>query len=142
MRPALLLVTLCVAGCGKRAPAAPPVSHEDDPEEQEDEDDQRDIYWRAKIEIVGGGTVATANGKFDCTSDGTSQRGTCGPTLVRFKELAPPLLQARDAQGWRFDHWESTLRDRMPQGRMYMNAFGYADTGQLETVTAVFVATK
>ena len=30
---------------------------------------------------------------------------------------------------------------RMPDGRLYMNGFGYEDTGQLETVTAVFVAT-
>lgn len=27
----------------------------------------------------------------------------------------------------------------MPDGRVYLDGFGYRDTGQLETVTAVFV---
>ncbi len=136
MRLAAILV-LCALGCGKRAPAH--VERDDEVDEHEDEEDQRDLFWRARITIVGHGSVATANGAFSCTSDGTAQTGTCGPKLVRFRELDPPLLQARDAPGWRFDHWSSTLRDHLPDGRMYMNAFGYTDTGQLETVTAVFV---
>ncbi len=138
MRCAAILVLCGVLGaCGKCTP--PPVERDDDGDEREDEDDRRDLFWRAQITIVGQGSVATANGTFACTRDATAQTGTCGPKLVRFQELDPPLLQARDAPGWRFDHWTSTLRDRMPDGRMYMNAFGYADTGQTETVTAVFV---
>ena len=27
----------------------------------------------------------------------------------------------------------------MPDGRVYLDGFGYSDTGELETVTAVFV---
>jgi hypothetical protein len=27
----------------------------------------------------------------------------------------------------------------MPDGRFYLNGFGYEDTGELDTVTAVFV---
>ena len=87
---------------------------------------------------------------FDCRSDGTTQTGKCGPTLLRFKELQPPLLTAIGAPGWRFDHWESMIRTadgkeaprqgRMPDARVYLNGFGYSDTGALDTVTAVFVA--
>ena len=29
----------------------------------------------------------------------------------------------------------------MPDGRVYLNGFGYEDTGELETVTAVFKRT-
>ena len=138
VRVAAIIIVL--ASCGKRAPTPPPVDRDDDRDEHEDEEDQRDMFWRARITIVGQGSIATANGVFSCTRDGAAQTGKCGPTLVRFKELDPPLLQARDAPGWRFDHWESTIKDRrMPDGRMYMNGFGYADTGQLEGVTAVFV---
>jgi hypothetical protein len=152
MRRALLVAVCALASCRRRTPSEPPVEREDDRAErvEEEEDDQRDLYWRARIVIVGRGTVSTASGRFACTSDGTTQSGTCGPTLVRFKELDPPLLQAREVPGWRFDHWESTIRERdgsastrtirAPSSRMYMNGFGYADTGQLETVTAVFVA--
>jgi hypothetical protein len=93
--------------------------------------------------------VKTFVDAFDCTSDGTTQRGVCGPKLVRFKELAPPTMEARPAPGWRFDHWDALIREPdgsthgragpMPDGRVYLNGFGYSDTGQLETVTAVFV---
>jgi hypothetical protein len=117
--------------------------------EDEDEENEQDNFWRAQITIVGQGSVATTTKSFDCTSDGSHQTGQCGPLLQRFKELAPPLLNATARRGWRFDHWESLIRakdgsaaprqGRMPDGRFYLNGFGYTDTGALETVTAVFV---
>jgi hypothetical protein len=120
-----------------------------DEEEEEEQEAARDNYWRAQIAIVGQGTVRTSTKAFDCTSDGSHQTGQCGPMLLKFKELAPPLLQAVGAPGWRFDHWESVIRardgavgprqGRMPDGRLYLNGFGYVDTGALETVTPVFV---
>jgi hypothetical protein len=122
----------------------------DEAEEQEELDLQRDHFWRAQISIVGRGRVRTFVDAFDCTSDGATQHGDCGPKLVRFKELAPPTMEAHPAPGWRFDHWDSLIRDPdgathrrsgpMPDGIVYLNGFGYADTGQLETVTCVFVA--
>ena len=85
---------------------------------------------------------------FDCTSDGATQRGECGPKLVTFKEMQPATMEATAAPGWRFDHWESLIHQPdgamiprqgpMPDGRVYLNGFGYADTGQLEVVKAVF----
>ncbi|HEY8041749.1 MAG TPA: hypothetical protein VIF15_18220 [Polyangiaceae bacterium] len=118
-------------------------------EEQEERDTQRDHFWRAQIAIQGQGTVKTFVDAYDCTSDGTTQRGECGPKLVVFKELKPPTMEAHPAPGWRFERWESTIRERdgsahpragaMPDGRVYLNGFGYSDTGELETVTAVFV---
>jgi hypothetical protein len=124
----------------------------DEDEEQEEADNDRDNYWRPQISIVGAGRVQTANGTFDCRSDGVRQSGTCGPKLIRFKELEPPLLHATGEPGWKLDHWESmirapngTVRSRtgpMPDGRFYLNGFGYSDTGELETVTAVFVAAR
>lgn len=122
---------------------------EDESEEQEERDLARDHFWRAQITIFGQGTVKTHVDAFDCTSDGTAQRGACGPKLVTFKELAPPMMEAIAAPGWRFDHWEALIHEPdgavhgrtgpMPDGRMYLDGFGYRDTGQLETVTAVFV---
>ena len=122
---------------------------EDESEEQEERDLARDHYWRAQISIVGQGRVKTYVNAFDCTSDGTVQRGACGPKLVIFKELAPPTMQAIAAPGWRFDHWDALVREPdgathgrigpMPDGKVYLDGFGYRDTGQLETVTAVFV---
>jgi hypothetical protein len=123
---------------------------DDELEEEEERDMQRDNFWRAQITISGRGQVKTFIDAFDCVSDEAGgQRGDCGPKLVRFKELAPPTMDARPAAGWRFDHWESSIREadggvhgrpgRMPDGKVYINGFGYADTGQLETVTAVFV---
>jgi hypothetical protein len=63
--------------------------------------------------------------------------------------MHPTTMQATAAPGWRFDHWESkivepdgavtTRRGRMPDGPVYLNGFGYEDTGELETVRAVFV---
>lgn len=122
---------------------------EDESEEEEERDLARDHFWRAQITIVGRGTVKTHVDAFDCTSDGTVQRGTCGPKLLKFKELAPPMMEALPAPGWRFDHWEALIhepdgaahgrRGPMPDGRLYLDGFGYRDTGQLETVTAIFV---
>jgi hypothetical protein len=122
----------------------------DSEEEEEEERGQlRDNLWRARVSIVGRGAVKTREPAFDCTSDGVTQEGRCGPELLRFKELSPPLLEALPAPGWRLDRWESLLREpdgasnprrgRMPDGRFYLNGFGYEDTGELETVTAVFV---
>jgi hypothetical protein len=124
--------------------------HDDDElEEQEERDMQRDNFWRARIAISGRGEVKTFVDAFDCTSDGAGQRGECGPKLVRFKELVPPTMEARPAAGWRFDHWEASILEpdgsthgrpgQMPDGKVYIDGFGYEDTGQLETVTAVFV---
>lgn len=116
----------------------------------EDKDDNRPNYWRAEIAIVGHGEVASVVGGFACTSDGMRTVGDCGPRLLAFHERNPPLLRATGSPGWRFDHWQSTTRHAdgrvatragpMPDGRLYLNGFGYRDTGALETVTAVFVA--
>jgi len=120
-----------------------------DPEEQ---DDNRDNFWRVRIAIVGHGNVATHATLLDCTSDGTHTWGTCGPQLVKFKERTPPLLRATGAPGWHFDHWEAVISTRagskrpragpMPDGDVYLDGFGYADTGELETVTAVFTPAR
>ena len=120
----------------------------DDDEDQEERETSRDNFWRVQIAIVGQGRVATTAPGFDCVSDGTTQGGDCGPRLVRFDERHPPLLRATGAPGWRFDHWESQTRaasgaitrrqGRMPDGRLYLNGFGYSDTGALETVFALF----
>jgi hypothetical protein len=118
----------------------------------EDQDDSRDNFWRARIAIIGSGNVRTESGVFDCTSTGTDLRGSCGPRLLRFKERQPPLMRATAARGWRFVRWEAAMvepngstRSRsgpMPDGPLYLNGFGYADTGETETVTAVFVPTE
>jgi hypothetical protein len=128
---------------GRRA-----MEHDDDREEAEERDRARDHFWRARIVIVGRGSIKSVVPAFDCTSDGVTQRGACGPKLVTFKETAPPLLQATPAPGHRFDHWESMIRQAdgataprpgaMPDGLFYLNGFGYSDTGALDTVTAVF----
>ena len=116
--------------------AARAVREADDDDDDDDEDTPRTEYWRAHIAIRGEGRVATPIPAFDCTPSG----GECGPKLVTFTERKPPLLRATGAPGWRFDHWESSLRTgTMPDGRFYLNGFGYADTGQTELVTAVFV---
>ena len=122
---------------------------DDKTDEGEDRADARDNFWRVRIEIVGRGRVATAIAAFDCKSAGVVQSGECGPKLVRFHELQPPLLVATGAPGWMFDRWESivrrpdgSIRPRtipMPDGPKYIDGFGYEDTGELETVTAVFV---
>jgi hypothetical protein len=124
-------------------------SCESEEDEQEELDQQRDHFWRARIAIVGAGDVRTAHGRFDCASDGAVVRGTCGPELLRYKELVPPMMRATPAAGWRFDRWESVTvtldgsthgrAGPMPDGPLYVNGFGYADTGEVETVTAVFV---
>jgi len=123
----------------------------EDSEEEEEREALRDNFWRAQVAIVGRGGVKTAAPAIDCASDDARMTGVCGPHLFRFKELAPPLLQATPAPGWRFDHWESTIRardgavaprqGRMPDGPLYLNGWGYEDTGALETVTCVFVPT-
>ena len=118
-------------------------------EAAEEHDAQRDNFWRARVVIVGRGRVKTFVAAFDCASEGAGEHGDCGPKLVRFKELAPPTMEAQPATGWRFDHWDAQIRDadgkvhgragKMPDGRVYIDGFGFEDTGQLETVTAVFV---
>ncbi len=158
LRIAVLAVAL--AGCrschdgrhDERTAAQSRGEHEDDDrdtDEGEDREDARDNFWRVRIIIVGRGRVATAIDAFDCRSDGAVQSGECGPKLVTFHELRPPLLIATGAPGWAFDHWESIVirpdgkpRERtmpMPDGPRYIDGFGYRDTGELETVTAVFV---
>ena len=84
--------------------------------------------------------------------DGAKQAGACGPKLVVFKELAPPLLRASASPVWSFDHWESSIRASdgttaprtgpMPDGELYLNGLGYVDTGALETVTTVFIPAR
>ena len=121
----------------------------EDEEEKEERAREREHYWRVGIRIVGSGRVATFVDAFDCRSDGTVQSGECGPKLVTFKELRPASLQATPADGWTLDRWTSEIREPdgamttrkgpMPDGRVYLNGFGYADTGELETVTAIFV---
>jgi hypothetical protein len=138
----LFLVCLTVTGC-KSCEAR------DREEEMEERERELDHFWRARIVIVGSGQVKTFIHAFDCSSDGGIQDGACGPLLVRFKELAPATMEARPSVGWTFDHWESIIVEpdgatrpragRMPDGRVYLNGFGYADTGELEIVTAVFV---
>ena len=143
LRRATLLALAATAGCHGCSSCA------EDEEEAEERDREREHFWRAQIAIVGSGRVTTFISAFDCASDGGSTVGTCGPLLVKFKELQPPTMEATPSPGWTFSHWESTIRQpdgataprpgRMPDGRVYLNGFGYADTGQLETVTAVFV---
>lgn len=124
--------TLAILAIGITARAA----RDDDDDDDDDEDAPRTEYWRAHIEIRGLGRVATPTPAFDCSPSG----GECGPKLVTFTERQPPLLRATGAPGWRFDHWESSLRKgAMPDGEFYLNGFGYEDTGETETVTAVFV---
>ena len=116
---------------------------------EEERDIQRDNYWRAQITITGRGRVKRPRTAFDCFSEGAEAHGSCGPKLVTFKELAPPTMVAQAPRGWRFDHWEASIREpdgsvhgrpgQMPDGKVYIDGFGYSDTGQLETVTAVFV---
>jgi hypothetical protein len=120
----------------------------DDEEEEEEREQTRDNYWRAQIVVSGAGVVRTTSEVFDCVGDGRVQIGLCGPTLVRFDELHPPLLHAIAAPGWRFEHWEARIRSPfgftrarpgpMPDAAYYIDGFGYADSGELETVRAVF----
>ena len=125
------------------------VAHSEDEEDDEERDTERDNYWRVRVVLVGEGTVSSAVAPIACVADDTHRgSGDCGPRLIRFKERQPPLLRAIGARGWRFDHWESMITrtagstgprtGRMPDGRLYLNGLGYVDTGELETVTAVF----
>jgi hypothetical protein len=118
-----------------------------DPEEA---DDQRDNYWRVRVVIVGAGDASTADKRIACHgAPPAAQSGACGPVLLRFNERAPPLVRATPAPSWHFARWSSLLTEpdgsthprtgKMPDGVLYLNGFGYADTGELETVTAVFV---
>jgi len=139
-----VLVVALVASCTHHARD----DDRDDEVEERAEREAGDNFWRARIAIVGQGRVATTDTTFDCASDGTTARGACGPVLVRFDELHPPLMRATGARGWRFDHWESQTRSAtgaltrragpMPDGRLYLNGFGYRDTGAVETVFALF----
>lgn len=123
---------------------------DEDEEEEEEKDKLRDHYWRATVTIVGQGSVRTfLEGGIDCTRDATKQAGICGPKLFVTKELAPPTLKATGAKGWKFDHWEARVRApdggvasrtiAEPTNRLYLDGFGYEDTGESEEVTATFV---
>jgi hypothetical protein len=137
--------------CGEHDSGHAVAERDDDraTDEGEDSDEARESFWRASVVIVGSGRVTTAVKSFDCVSNGEHQSGQCGPSLVRFAELSPPLLLAEPAAHWHFSHWESVLHEpdgttrsrsmAWIDGPLYMNAFGYRDTGELETVTAVFV---
>ena len=143
-----LACVVCVGAAGSACKGRRGCASEEE-EEEEERGALRDNVWRVQVSIVGKGAVKTRGAPVDCASDGATQKGRCGPELLRFKELSPPLLEAMPAPGWRLDRWESRLREpdgastprqgRMPDGRFYLNGFGYEDTGELETVTAVFV---
>ena len=134
-RRSFVLLLVALAGCR---------ACEGEREEEEERDQARDHYWRAQIRVVGEGAVRTHAPAFDCTPSG----GECGPKLVTYKELAPPAMMATASPGYRFDHWESSIvaldgairaKRPIPDGPIYIDGFGYQDTGELETVTAVFV---
>src|SRR6202035_399581 len=102
----VVFVLASLAGCRGCKSCEP----DDELEEQEEREAQRDLFWRAQIVIVGHGRVKSVVDAFDCGADGSSQSGECGPKLVRFKELAPPLMEARPAPGWRFARWDAIIR--------------------------------
>ena len=148
---ALLLGHLGCARCGRRPPSADQdVDRHEDESSGEDEDEElaRPNYWRVQIRIAGHGDVTSAVAHLTCRGDDQGQHGDCGPILLRFDELHPPLLRATAAPGWRFVRWESSIREPngttrarqgpMPDGPLYIDGFGYSDTGELETTTAVF----
>ena len=148
---ALAFVAITSAACHRRAHhERDDDDHQTDEGSGEDEDLTRANFWRVEVRIVGRGTVSGAISPIACTNDGAQQRGTCGPTLLQFDEMHPPLLRAAAAPGWRFAHWEPTIRERdgslharrgrIPDGPLNLDGFGYSDTGQLEILTAVFVA--
>jgi hypothetical protein len=139
----LLLVSSLawVAGCKS-------CREDDATEEAEEHEALLDEFWRVQVRVEGHGLVSGADGKIRCGSEEHAELRTCGPVLLVFKERTPPLLDGVPDAGWRLDHWESSIRERdgavgprkgpMPDGRYYLNGFGYHDSGQLETVTAVF----
>ena len=139
---------LAFAGACHHHTAGDDVDHGNDEGSDEDEDLARTNYWRAQIRISGYGSVTSPVGQLACRADATGPHGTCGPVLFRFAELDPPLLHATGAPGWRFDHWSVSIREPdgttrprpgpVPKGRLYMDGFGYRDTGELELVTATF----
>jgi hypothetical protein len=126
--------------------------HVDEGNDPEEADDQRDNFWRVRIEVVGAGDASTADKRLACVGDVTTVTGACGPLLLRFKEREPPLLRATATPGWHFDHWSSVLTEpdgsthprpgSMPDGVLYLNGFGYSDTGELDTVTVVFLTDR
>ena len=148
---AVPLLALAVGGCHRRS-TGDAVDRGDDEGSDEDEDLARQNYWRAQVRIAGYGSVSSAVGKLSCSADAAGTHGTCGPVLFRFEELKPPLLRATGATGWRFDHWSVSIREPdgatrprqgpVPKGRLYMDGFGYQDTGELEVVTATFVIAR
>jgi hypothetical protein len=149
----LAVLVLCIGaasckGCHERRDLGDVDREVDEGSDPEEADDSRDNFWRARIAIIGHGNVATESKILDCSSDGVQTSGKCGPELMRFKERTPPLLRATAAPDWKFDHWDAVITartgsnrpraGRMPDGVLYLDGFGYADTGELETVTAVF----
>jgi hypothetical protein len=147
------VVAVAVLACRRhRDRSALPEQDEDrdDRTEEQEEGEQHLLnYWRVQIKIEGRGTVASAVGGLACASDGERAAGDCGPKLVTFEELRPPLLHAMPAPGWRLARWEATIRSPggatrqrpppMPDDEYYLDGFGYSDTRETETVTAVFV---
>jgi hypothetical protein len=156
-RAALLGLAACVAlGAGAcranehrdHSPGAADHDDSDEAEQAEERETARPTFWRVQIAIEGQGRVADATGAFDCHRDAGDQGGSCGPKLVTFPELRPPVLMETPALGWRFVRWQPVVRGRdgaihprklpPPDGPRYINGFGYSDTGELETVTAIF----
>ena len=144
-----MVLAFVLAGCRS---SAEPREHDrrvDEGADVEEATDNRDNFWRARIVIVGHGDATTIDQRFACHGTAAGVLGACGPVLLRFHERQPPLVRATAALGWRFDHWSSTLTEpdgsthpragRLPDGPLYLNGFGYTDTGELDTVTAVFV---
>ena len=150
MMPArTMILAVVLAGCRSCGKSSEHDRHVDEGPDSEEAADNRDNFWRARIVIVGHGDASTVDHRFACHGTAAGVTGACGPVLLRFHERQPPLVRATAAPGWRFDHWSSTLTGpdgsthprigRLPDGPLYLNGFGYADTGELDTVTAVFV---
>jgi hypothetical protein len=149
----LALVAVLVLACRRHREVSPATEQDDDRDEateEHEESEQHHLnYWRVQITIVGSGSVDSAIAGLVCTSDGQGTRGNCGPKLLTFEELRPPLLHATPSPGWRLARWESVIRSPggatrqrpppMPDGAYYLDGFGYSDTHETEAVTAVFV---
>jgi hypothetical protein len=120
----------------------------------EEEREHQDHLWRVGLVLIGEGTVQTniegiPEMWMDCTRDAKGQSGECGPKLLRWKEVQPPLLDAHGAKGWKFVRWESrtrrwsggiapTAKVIAPGNRLYLNGMGNRDTGACEILTAHF----
>jgi hypothetical protein len=77
------------------------------------------------LTIQGSGRVVTKDSAVDCTSDGTTQSGSC--TITKTGDV----LYASHGYNWSFDHWEpSGLED---------STMLVPNTGAPTQITAVFV---